>query len=548
MGDGDEGHSISRTMFKARSSIRDPQSSIRNRLSSILNLRPSILNLRSSILHSQSSILCLVFLAALLVYSQNQFWKQPSSGDRANWDYFAQVIVRGGVPYKDVVNIKSPLSAYIGAVAIVVTKPFGLRDIFAIRIAFLILSALVAAFTFQLASEYLDSRVGIIAATVMISCVAFSRYNSGGIQPKTPMILFGLLSLLALKRDRPFLSGLFGMCSALCWQPGLLFVGVAFLGFSRYLTNWRDGKLMRLLSGSLLPLIVLILYFWAAGALKSFYLWNVDFPLTVYAPHEARTVSNFFSHLLKLVNGPYKNTRPYFYIALGGLLIAILQEAIRILRSPKGQFASAATSHALIISLLVYFGFCMIDIQGGPDLIPLLPFVATFSAFAILFVVDQCAKLWQRVKPGLNRGLFDRYAVLVIVVFMIYSDVTVAFYFERAFPTLADQEAAVQELMRSFRPGDSIFTYGQTELLVLTGMTNASKYFLLDRGKAGYLDQVEPGGFNGWLEELKRQRPRIVAMERLMNDNDLKPLEEWVAEDYRPASNRVFTCYVRKGD
>jgi len=30
--------------------------------------------------------------------------------------------------------------------------------------------------------------------------------------------------------------------------------------------------------------------------------------------------------------------------------------------------------------------------------------------------------------------------------------------------------------------------------------------------------------------------------------NDLKPLEEWVAEDYRQVNNRVFTCYVRKGD
>jgi hypothetical protein len=230
------------------------------------------------------------------------------------------------------------------------------------------------------------------------------------------------------------------------------------------------------------------------------------------------------------------------------LLIAVIQEAIRILKRPKGQFGSAATSHALIISLLVYFGFCMIDIQGGPDLIPLLPFVATFSAVGILFVADQCANLLQRAKPGLNRGLFDRYAVLVIVAFMIYWNVTVAFHFERQFPTLADQEASVQELMRNFRPGDTIFAYGQTELLVLTGMTNASKYFLLDRGKAGYLDRVEPGGFNGWLEELKRQRPRIVAMERLGNDNDLKQLEEWVAEDYRQVNNRVFTCYVRKGD
>jgi len=59
---------------------------------------------------------------------------------------------------------------------------------------------------------------------------------------------------------------------------------------------------------------------------------------------------------------------------------------------------------------------------------------------------------------------------------------------------------------------------------------------------------VEPGGFDGWLEQVKHQRPRLVAMERLGGDNDLKPLEDWVAEDYRPANNRVFSCYVRKSD
>src|SRR3954452_3144327 len=73
-----------------------------------------------------------VMAVAALLYSQSQFLKQPALGDRANWDYFAQVIARGGVPYRDVVNIKSPLSAYIGAAAIVVTRPFGVRDIFAI--------------------------------------------------------------------------------------------------------------------------------------------------------------------------------------------------------------------------------------------------------------------------------------------------------------------------------------------------------------------------------------------------------------------------------
>jgi hypothetical protein len=96
-------------------------------------------------------------------------------------------------------------------------------------------------------------------------------------------------------------------------------------------------------------------------------------------------------------------------------------------------------------------------------------------------------------------------------------------------------------------PGDKIFVHGRTEILVLSGLTNASKYFLLDRGKAQYLDQVEPGGFNGWLERLKAERPKIVALDRLGEGGPLERLEEWVAADYDLRINRVFAYYIRKG-
>ena len=101
-------------------------------------------------------------------------------------------------------------------------------------------------------------------------------------------------------------------------------------------------------------------------------------------------------------------------------------------------------------------------------------------------------------------------------------------------------------MVSHLEPGDKIFVYGRTELLVLSGLTNVSKYFLLDRGKAKYLDQVEPGGFAGWFERLKAEQPRIVALDRLGTDGALKPLEDWVATEYVPHINRVFTYYTRK--
>jgi hypothetical protein len=487
----------------------------------------------------------IVLIAGGVVYSQNQFWKQPSGGDRANWDYFAQVISRGGVPYRDVVNIKSPLSAYIGAVAILAGKPFGLNDIFAIRITYTALAVLTLGLTFLVAFDYFNSmRVAVFAASVMLTLDAFARFNAGGIQPKTPMVLLGLMTLWAIHKDRPVTAGVFGMLSALAWQPGLLFVGAAGLAFSRYLTSWRDLRAIKMLAGAAVPLTVLLAYLWVAGALESFYLWNIHFNATVYGPQQSRSVGNFFSHLSKLLNGFYHNSRDYFYMALGGLCVVLWQEAKRAIKNGGGSLPGRASIHAVMIAPIVYFGFCIIDIQSGPDLIPLVPFVAIFAAVAIDFGVTQIANLLSRVRP--NRAAIEHWTSVAVVVFILYRNVSGAFFFERGFPTLNDQLAAVEEITSHLEAGDKIFVYGRTEILVLSRLTNLGKYFLLDRGKARYLDQVEPGGLDGWIDRLKAERPKIVVLDRLGTDEALKPLEDWVAAEYQMRINRVFAYYIRK--
>jgi hypothetical protein len=487
----------------------------------------------------------IVLAAGGLVYSQAEFWNQPSVGDRANWDYFAQVIVRGGVPYRDVVNIKSPLSAYIGAAAILLGKPFGLDDVLAIRIAFFGLAVLTIGLTFLVALEYFKSiGIGLLTSTVMLTFDAFARFNAGGIQPKTPMAIFGLVTLLAIGKDRPFTAGVFGMLSALSWQPGLLFVGAAGLAFSRYMTSWRDLRATRMLIGAAIPLGILLAYFWVAGALESFYLWNIHFNATVYAPHEARSLDNFFTRLSELLNGVYHNSRDYLYVATAGLCVVIWREFLDARKRGGRVLLERASTHAVVIAPLVYFGFCMVDLQGGPDLIPLLPFVAIFAAVAIAFVIEHTPRLIRA--RGKNSGPIVNWASVALIAFILYRNVSGAFAFERGFPTLKDQRSAVQEITSHLEPGDKMFVYGRTEILVLSGLTNVSKYFLLDRGKAKYLDKVEPGGFDGWLERLKAERPKVVVLDRLSTGDSLEPLEEWVAAEYQLRINRVFAYYLRK--
>jgi hypothetical protein len=488
----------------------------------------------------------ITLVVATLIYSQFEFWSVPERGDRANWDYMAQVIARGGVPYRDVVNIKSPLSAYIGAAAIVATRPFGLQDVLAIRSVYFILAVLTVGFTFLVTDDYFSSRLtALLAATIMLTFNSFATLNCG-IQPKTVMVLFGLMSLWAIKRDRPFEAGIYGMLSALSWQPGLLFVGAAGLAFSRYLTSWRDLKVVRLLAGAALPLLILVIYLGIAGALKDFFLWTIHFNYSVYGPREVRPLSGFFYWFNQLLSRPYRHERIYFYVAAVGFLITLAKEVWVGVRNGIRYCLGAAPRHAILIAPLVYYMFCMIDIQGGADLIPLLPFVGIFAAVAFSFAAAGLLAAIRRLKPTVSTKPLEYAAFGVVLAAVFVFSVADAFKFHRGFPTLKDQYEGVKELTERLEPGDKIFTHGQTEVLVLSGLTNASKYFFLDRGKDMYLNKVEPGGYEGWFARLKAERPRVVALSRLRAVDHGKDFRQWMSEDYHRYDGTVFSFYVRK--
>lgn len=490
------------------------------------------------------ALFLITVVAATISFLPFQFWKQPSIGDRANWDYFAQVIARGGVPYRDVVNIKSPLSAYIGAAVIILARPFGLRDIFAIRVVYLLLAALTVGFTFLVANDYLKSRrIAVLAAAIMMAFNLFGADNSGGVQPKTPMILFGLISLWAIQKDKPFLAGLVGMLSTLSWQPGLLFVGVAVLAFSRYLTGWRDLKAIKVIAGAAVPLTVFLVYFWLKGALADVYWWNIDYNLTVDAPRGLRTIPELLDRFTRLLKGPFRSEAIYFLLSALGFGIACGRE-VRMQGSRR--LIENAPRHAVIIAPLVYFGFCMINLQGAADVIPLLPFVAIFGALGIVFMLDWALDLLLRAKPRPTRLAVEAWGYVLLLALILILSVGDAFLVRVDFPTLKDQDGEVAEIVSHLRPADEIYVHGRSEILVLSGLTNADKHFFLDRGKDVYLDRVEPGGFAGWLERLRAKQPKVVAIERTKFVERKDDFDEWVRADYEERKGRIFTYYLRK--
>ena len=220
----------------------------------------------------------IAFLMGMAIMLAHRPWRLVEIGDPAVYDYIAQSILRGQIPYRDVVDIKGPGAAYLSAFAMLLGKTIGLRDIVAVRLMHVVMAGLLSTIIFFVAEIYLRNRfAAVIAFLVPLMPEHFARMLVSGTQPKLPMILFGLITLLLIAKDKPIWAGVFSMLSCLCWQPGLMFTGTAVLIFSRYLSSWRDLRALKVMLGAAIPLVLVISYFYSRSALGDLWAWTITY-------------------------------------------------------------------------------------------------------------------------------------------------------------------------------------------------------------------------------------------------------------------------------
>src|SRR5262249_14231248 len=156
------------------------------------------------LISGRALLVAVSILAAALMLLYRPF-SQIEGGDSAIYDYIAQSILRGQVPYRDVVDIKGPAAAYLSAGAIAAGRVMGLTDVSAIRLLHVLMAGLLASLTYQCGVVYLRSLLaGLVAAVLPFVAAPIAEMLIGGTQPKLPLLIFGLASLLLVAKDRPF--------------------------------------------------------------------------------------------------------------------------------------------------------------------------------------------------------------------------------------------------------------------------------------------------------------------------------------------------------
>src|SRR6185436_18200744 len=164
----------------------------------------------------------------------------------------------------------------------------------------------------------------------------------------------------------------------------------------------------------------------------------------------------------------------------------------------------------------------------------------------IIYLLDAVTSLLARRESASRRGWTGKLSFAVVCALLLGIGLSGLLSIRTPSIRLNDQMTDAVQVVSQLEPGDKMFVHGRTEMLVLSGFQNSSKYTNLDHGKDNYLDQVEPGGFAGWFDRLRTDAPKIVAISRTQNLDRKEDFLEWLSSDYEERTSGVFTYYVRK--
>jgi hypothetical protein len=508
--------------------------------------RSTAMRLRIARIGSVRSVAIAAFLVGVLVMLLHRPFNQGEGGDTAIYDYIAQSVLRGQMPYRDVVDIKWPGAAHLSALAMLAGKPLGIRDVIAVRLLHLCLVGLLSALIFLVTETYLRRRdAAVIAFLFPLMLPRFADWMVAGTEPKLPLMVFGMLSLLLLARDQPFWAGLFSMLACLCWQPGLMFTGVTVLIFSRYLTSWRDLRAIKALIGAVIPLAVMLLYFSLRGAGDDLWAWTMTYNYSVFGPEANRGAIASLSHLWKVMNRVLQADVVVVVMSVIGLLIFGAERIRAKLKGRESLRSPDLFRDAILIPPVIYFAFCLINFQAGPDLIPFIPFIGIFAAKLLVEAGRLVGSHLQKVKPSMIAWavFVPRLAIGLLIALVLVR----AASYKLQGGTLRDQDKAFKVISDLLGPDDKIYVHGTTEILVLLNRPNLNPYVFLDWGADGFAALRKGGEFRAIIDEMESQAPKIVAISRLKVVSHRDEFKQWVDDKYETLQVPGYDgVYLRK--
>ena len=450
------------------------------------------------------SLPLLVLFLAVFVYGMYGF-DGVLPLDYSIYLYSGQRMAEGVPPYVSIFDHKGPLSPMIAGLGVMLSKLLDGDDIYTVRAVFFATGCLTVVAVYLLGKSVFRSQVaGFFAALTFLGFYAYGYPAASGPEPKTPMVLFQTLSLLLASQKRWFWAGCFGSLAFLVWQPmGVFSMMVFVLAVTRPKGERRDAAL-RALGGIVMPLLVIVGYFYYYGALgelldgvvlfNALYLTRGDYTTTplVYMVVSDPTLSQTLldpSLLWESVSGVVLP-----YITMLGPIVIGLAMIIRLYFLKPYQYRFAP----ILLSLPAPFLWAFIDFALSEDFFVYLPYAAIgFGAFA--------ASMIQRTKTPWLVGILLGMLLLGIAIANTFEEVNApaANKLLATNISLSEQREGASRIEEKFGKDIRIASVNSPQVLALLHRENPNPYLFITAGIDRYIDAKEPGGFEGWLKGLE---------------------------------------------
>lgn len=506
-----------------------------------------------------------VLLAAVtLVVYLTQNLGGGLSRDGAIYLYSGQQLLEGVPPYVSIFDHKGPLTPLISAFGVLVSGVLGTSQVFTVRVLFLIFGSLAIVAVYALSRSLLGSVRGSVFSTLtFIGFFSFARYAVAEPEAKTPMLLFQALALLFTAQKRWFLAGLCGALTALVWQPMAVFVLVTvILAATRPGVIGKRSAVFRSLGGAALPvsLVLVCFYFWGAlyemlnGAIffNLFYLEGEQLSLIGQILLAAQSIFVGYSSILI----PLAMTSMLAMVAIGLVamirlyvvrLHRIVADGVRVKELLDSRFAP------LLLSLPFPVAWSLLDFQGYPDFYVYLPYIAVGFGGALEIAVRRIARRYPASPTRSRNFLSAGFCVALVSIAMVSSMIVVSpsqkassLSIQEGSPNptdLQDQRQAAREIQSRYGEDARIVSIGVPQLLVFLRETNPNPYAFVIRGIDQKIAETTPGGFDGWLQELRGYNPDVIALGQ--TNGDYEPmLLTWLNENYERERIGPWTFYV----
>jgi 4-amino-4-deoxy-L-arabinose transferase-like glycosyltransferase len=444
-------------------------------------------------LKQHPEIFWLIAILALSTLLRLCFLHEPFERDEGQYASIAQEILRGGLPYRDAVEIKPPGTFYLYALAIGL---FGATTE-AVRIFTALYAMLTVVAVYAIARQVANVRAGLCAALVygIFSTFPLVQGSSSNTEvffvlPLTTGVWFLIRAIETKGRRYLFWGGLCAAFALLIKPVALPIVAleILFIPFIRSGSGRAKESALDVLA-FLAPMPALALatfgYFALRGAFGDIYYWTLEFPRS----YRASTVSG-----------------PPLPSVLGTVSSALVLPAL--LGIPMSVFFAWSTRRlpGLLIMLLIPAVVVAVALPGKyfPHyFITLIPFFAIPAGMAL----DRMSRL-SRVPACLALlavlALFGRSVQETYKFYTVYTPQEVSIY-KYGITTFAQSGVVAGYLRERTRPDEYIFQWGfEPEL-----------YFLTDRRfPSRYLVSIIPG----WSKD-----PKQAVAEMVRGLNDKKP-------------------------